>query len=339
MYSEPPDLVDASLGHWKEVSYPDLRILVADDSPVPLRLRPREGVRIIHRSDRAGFKGGALRNAMQYLDPETEWLVVCDADCIVNPDFLERMAVHFGDRVGAVQGYQQMDRNKRQSLLTRYVGFAGYVANAILAGRYRRGGFVASQGTVMAYNVRAIHSIGGLAPYLTVNEDLDTSFRLRMAGWRIIYDPSLAGSHLAAENYRIFFRQQHRWTSSTIREFRRHLPRFLMTHTVPLKERLDSVLFFMTWMVALVVSPTLLFVPFLGALWWQLPPGVSVIITAFPIAFAMIGATAIGRPRQSLLLVLGYFLLLLPGFFVNFHAALSGLVRDGTFHRTEKHSS
>ncbi len=335
VYNEPPELVRATLAAWKAVRYPSFEIVVADDSTEPLTVDD-PSIRVLRRPTREGFKGGALRNAAHHLDPASEWMVVFDADFLVDPDVLVRFTEHYAPDVGGVQGFQAMGRNVRPNYLSRFSESFHEVANTLLAGRYRLHGFVGVQGTVQSYRVEAVRAIGGLAPYSTANEDLDTTFRLRKAGWKIVYDPRIVGRGIAPERYGVFFTQSTRWTSTTVREYRRHWGSFLRSPNVPAIEKIDSFLFLLTWTNSLVVTPTLAFLPWALLGLHLIPLWLSVLITALPAVLFTLPMLAGTPARVGLVGWVGYYVLLLPGYLVMFRASLLGLFTDPGFARTPK---
>lgn len=338
VYNEPIDIVRVSIASWKAVRYPAFEILVADDSTEPVPIDD-PSVRVIRRPNRDGFKGGALRNAFAQLDPRSEWMVIFDADFLVDPDVLVRFTEHYAPDVGAVQGFQAMGRNRRSKFLARYSEAFHAVANALLAGRHRLRGFVGIQGTVEAYRVQAIREIGGIAPYTTANEDLDTTFRLRKAGWKIVYDPRIVGRGVAPERYRVFFVQNTRWTATTVREYRRHWWTYLRTRSVPWYEKVDSAFFLLTWTNSLVVTPTLVFLPWALLSFHLIPLWLSVLITILPLSLFTLPALTGASGRLGLVGWMGYYVLLIPGYFVMFRACLLGLFTDPGFVRTSKYTS
>jgi cellulose synthase/poly-beta-1,6-N-acetylglucosamine synthase-like glycosyltransferase len=335
VYNEPEEIVRATLASWKAVRYSAFEIIVADDSTVPLELDDL-GVRSIHRTNRSGFKGGAMRNAFQQLDPRSKWMLVFDADFVVEPDILVRFSEHYRPEVGGIQGCMSMGRNETPTFLTRYSESFHAVADTLLTGRYRMGGFVGVQGTVQAYNVAAVRAIGGIAPYSTANEDLDTSFRMRKAGWKIVYDPKITGRGIAPDRFGVFFTQLTRWTSTTVREYRRHWWSFVRSRHVPWREKVDSVLFLLTWTIALVVTPTLAFIPWVLLYVHLIPLWASIAITLLPLPLFMLPALRSSTAKLGVIGWLGYYLLLLPGYFVMFRASLLGVFTDPGFARTPK---
>jgi cellulose synthase/poly-beta-1,6-N-acetylglucosamine synthase-like glycosyltransferase len=335
VYNEPPEVLERTLGAWRAVRYPAYELILADDSDPPLQLNDPT-VRVLHRSDRDGFKGGALRNAFEHLHPASEWMVIFDADYQVEPDVLVRFARHFAPDVGGVQGKMAMGGNSHTTLLTAYSESFHAVASTLLTGRYRLQGFVGVQGSVEAYNVAAVREIGGIAPTVTANEDLDTTFRMRKAGWRIIFDPTIVGRGMAPEGYLTFFSQITRWTATTVREYRRHWVSYLRTPGIPRREKADSLLFLLTWVNSLVVTPTLLFLPWAFLFVHLIPLWMAIAITLLPVAVFLLPTFDGIRLRSGLIGLLGYYVLLIPGYLVTFRAALLGVFTDPGFVRTPK---
>ena len=341
VYNEPVGLVKATLKNMGLLDYPSYEIIIADDSD-----KERDygnNARIIRRQNRSGFKGGALRNALEYIDPRSELIAIFDADFTVENDALKKFAKYFKDpEVGAVQGYMRISANENTNGLTKFISIISDAANYILYGRYLRKGFVAVQGTNEVYSRKAIEEIGGLAPYLTINEDLDTSFRLRKAGWKIVYDPKIIGVGLAPETYKKFAGQLSRWTSSTIREYRRHLVSFMRSKEVKLKEKLDSLMFLSTWTISLVVSPSLFLLPimfFSSTIPQRYALPVFATMTALPIGIIFSSIESKYGIKKAIKGLALYFWFLLPGYYVSFRAAVEGLVGDGEFNVTDKSNS
>ncbi len=335
VYNEPPEIVGATVAAWERVRYPAFEIILADDSTVPVAVESTR-VRVVRRANREGFKGGALRNAFPQLHPDSQWMLVFDADFRVDPDVLVRFAEHFRAGVGGIQGFMAMGLNRPATYLTRFSEALHEVAGTLLAGRYRHRGFVGVQGTVQAYRVEAIRELGGIAPVLTANEDLDTTFRLRKAGWTIVYDPRIVGRGIAPDEYGTFFTQITRWTATTIREYRRHWPAFLRSKSVPLTEKIDSFLFLLTWTNALVVAPTFLFLPWALLMLRLIPLWLAITITCLPFFVFMIPAFLRDTRRNGLIGWAWYYVLLVPGAAVMMRAALLGLFTEPGFARTPK---
>ncbi len=335
-YNEPEDVVTNTINSMRALDYPGYEIILADDSTVAKDYG--QDVKVVRRQNREGFKGGAMRNALGHVDPRSELIAIFDADFTVEKDALRQFARHFTDpKVGAVQGYIKISANEDTNGLTKFISTTSSISNYILYGRYVRRGFVAVQGANEVYSKDAIDDLGGIAPYTTVNEDLDTSFRMRMKGWKIVYDPGIVGIGLAPVTYKKFAGQLSRWTSSTIREYRRHMFSFLKSGEVKIKEKVDSLLFLSTWTISLVVSPTLFMLPVV-LLTSHLPYSapLSAVMAALPTALILSAVdlkTDLKTAAKSLAM---YFWFLLPGYFVSFRAVVQGLTKDGSFNVTDK---
>ena len=85
------------------IDYKNFEILVLDDSrdetievlkELSRRKRPPT-IKVIHRKDRRGFKGGALSEGVRHMDPRTEYVVVFDADFIPQPDIIKQFIWYF----------------------------------------------------------------------------------------------------------------------------------------------------------------------------------------------------------------------------------------------------
>jgi cellulose synthase/poly-beta-1,6-N-acetylglucosamine synthase-like glycosyltransferase len=188
------------------------------------RLRERGlQVQYIHRSNREGFKAGALKFGLSYTSDEL--VAVFDADFVAPRDFLLRTAPYFQDeRIGMVQtrwGYL----NREYSLLTR-------VQSIFLDGHFMieqtarsfSGHFFNFNGTGGVFRRRTIDEAGGWDGS-TLTEDLDLSYRAQMAGWKFVFLPDLVcASELPVDVYGLKT-QQHRWTKGSIQVAKRLLPR------------------------------------------------------------------------------------------------------------------
>lgn len=106
-YNEDPELVQKGLLAAKQMVYPHeiiINIHVLDDGrrTEMAEVAKAEGANYITRTDNVGFKAGNLRNAME--NTVGDFIVICDADTIVFPDFLSETMGYFRDpRVAWVQ--------------------------------------------------------------------------------------------------------------------------------------------------------------------------------------------------------------------------------------------
>lgn len=204
------------------IDYPraQLEIQVLDDSTDHTREIAAETVQrmqaaghnvvYLHRSDRSGYKAGALEAGTRVA--RGEFIAIFDADFLPPANILRDTIHYFTDeRVGMVQSrWDHLNRN--DSLLTR--------AQAVLldghfliehSARNRSGRFMSFNGTAGVWRRSAIDDAGGWQ-HDTLTEDLDLSYRAQLRGWNFIFLPELTSPAELPPEMNAFKAQQHRWT-------------------------------------------------------------------------------------------------------------------------------
>lgn len=217
------------------VEYPRelLEIQVLDDSTddtlaVTRRLVAEyqaAGVPIVHlhRTDRSGYKSGALANALA--QARGEFIAIFDADFVIPADFLARTLPHFGDpRVGIVQTRWSYF-NETASELTRAASLAldGHFVVEQSA-RCWAGWFLNFNGTAGVLRRQAVIEAGGWQDD-TLTEDLDLSYRAQLMGWRALFLPDVACPSEIPDDIHSLKVQQFRWTKGPIETARKNLGR------------------------------------------------------------------------------------------------------------------
>lgn len=183
-----------------------------------------QGVAVHHvrRTDRSGFKAGALAHGLRLSD--APYVAVFDADFVPPADFLRRALPLFeaGPRVACVQGrWEHMNRG--QNLLTRAQGVAvdAHFFVQQLA-RASGAGLVNFNGSAGVWSRAAIDEAGGWSSS-TLTEDLDLSFRAHIAGFQLVFDPTLAVPAELPPTLGAYKSQQRRWACGSIQCARRLL--------------------------------------------------------------------------------------------------------------------
>ncbi len=176
----------------------------------------------VRRTDRTGFKAGALQHG---LDRATgELLALFDADFVPPPDFLRRAVGRFDDpEVACVQG-RWTHLNRDFSWLTRAQALAIDAHFGVeQAAREAAGWLLNFNGTAGLWRRRAIAEAGGWSSD-TLTEDLDLSYRVQLRGWRIAFDPTLGCPAELPTALGAFKAQQRRWATGSIQAARKLLP-------------------------------------------------------------------------------------------------------------------
>ena len=185
----------------------------------------------IHRSDRSGYKAGALRAGLH--QSRGEYLAIFDADFVPPADFLTAMMPHFAhDRVGLVQA-RWGHLNGDDSLLTRGQAI-GLDAHFVIehGARNAAGIFMNFNGTAGIWRKQAIIDAGDWQDD-TLTEDMDLSYRAQLAGWQFIYvNDVVCPAEIPAEVHG-FKNQQYRWAKGAIQTAKKLLPRIWRDRTIP----------------------------------------------------------------------------------------------------------
>ena len=178
-----------------------------------------------HRTNRKGFKAGALQEGLK--TATGEFVAIFDADFIPPPDFVTRTIHHFAQAdVGVVQ--------TRWSYLNKGYNFLTEVEAMLLDGHFilehgarsRSGLFFNFNGTAGIIRVAMIADAGGWQ-HDTLTEDSDLSYRAQLKGWRFVYMPGLhCPSELPVEMHG-FQVQQSRWAKGLTQCAKKLLPSIL----------------------------------------------------------------------------------------------------------------
>ena len=215
-----------------------LEIQVLDDSTDETRIVAERAVMrnaatgidisYLHRTDRTGYKAGALEAGMKVA--KGEFIAIFDADFIPSPDFLEKTVPYFGDtRIALVQA-RWGHINQNYSLLTKIQSIL-LDAHFVLehGARNRAGMFFNFNGTAGIWRRTAITDAGGWQ-HDTLTEDLDLSDRAQLRGWKFVFLPGLVAPAEVPVEMNSFKSQQHRWAKGSIQTCRKLLPSILRSN-------------------------------------------------------------------------------------------------------------
>jgi cellulose synthase/poly-beta-1,6-N-acetylglucosamine synthase-like glycosyltransferase len=186
-----------------------------------------EGVDIqyLHRSDRTGYKAGALEAGLKVA--RGEFVAIFDADFIPRPDFLTQLMPQFADPKVAMVQARWGHINQDYSLLTKIQSIL-LDGHFVLehGGRHRAGRFFNFNGTAGIWRRIAIEDAGGWQ-HDTLTEDLDLSYRAQLRGWRFVFLPNVIAPAEVPVEMNGFKSQQHRWAKGSIQTCLKLLPRIL----------------------------------------------------------------------------------------------------------------
>ena len=191
----------------------------------------------IHRTNRAGFKAGALHEGLQVA--KGEFVAIFDVDFVPPPDFLLRIIHHFTDpKIGMVQ--------TRWTHINRNYSFLTEVEAILLDGHFvlehsaraRNDVFFNFNGTAGLWRRQAIDDAGGWQ-HDTLTEDTDLSYRAQLNGWKFIYRQDVECPAELPVEMTAFKTQQARWAKGLIQTGKKILPRVLKSDQ-PFRVKLEA---------------------------------------------------------------------------------------------------
>lgn len=201
-----------------------LEILVLDDSTDETRDIVQkaverwqvQGVSIHHvrRTDRTGFKAGALALGMSLT--KAEYIAYFDADFVPPRDFLLKTIPHFAAPDVAFIQTRWGHTNREYSLLT-FLQSLAIDAHFVVEqfARSRAGYWFNFNGTAGVWRREAISDAGGWKQD-TLTEDLDLSYRAFLKGWRALYLRDVVTPAELPVTFSAYQRQQHRWAKGSL---------------------------------------------------------------------------------------------------------------------------
>ena len=179
----------------------------------------------LHRTNREGFKAGALAEGLH--SAKGEFVAIFDADFVPPEDFLLRTIHHFTNpRVGMVQT-RWTHINRNYSFLTEVEAIL-LDGHFVLehSGRARSGVFFNFNGTAGVWRRQAIEEAGGWQ-HDTLTEDTDLSYRAQLKGWKFVYLQEVECPAELPVEMTAFKTQQARWAKGLIQTAKKILPRVL----------------------------------------------------------------------------------------------------------------
>jgi biofilm PGA synthesis N-glycosyltransferase PgaC len=201
------------------VDYPEFEVIAINDgsrdntSEVLDQLVERiPKLRVVHLASNQG-KATALN--VGALLAKYELLVCIDGDALLDPKALHWIAAGFrrGD-VGGLGGNPRI-RNRTSMLGKLQVGEFAAIIGLIRRAQTMYGRLFTVSGVICAFRRRALEDAGWWSPH-TITDDIDITWRVQLAGWRVIYEPNAIVWILMPETLRGLWRQRLRWAEGGV---------------------------------------------------------------------------------------------------------------------------
>ena len=191
----------------------------------------------IHRTNREGFKAGALDNGLK--SAKGEFVCIFDADFTPYSDWLMKVIHHFAEpHIGMVQT-RWTHLNRNYSFLTEVEAIL-LDGHFILehGGRSRSNVFFNFNGTAGMWRLQAIKDAGGWE-HDTLTEDTDLSYRSQLKGWKFLYLQDVECPAELPIEMTAFKTQQARWAKGLIQCAIKDLPKVLKSD-VRRREKIEA---------------------------------------------------------------------------------------------------
>ena len=264
-------VVDRLLTACTQLDYPNYEVVVVDDSKDGTVVRLKEWLldalktdgqrlKVIHRQNRSGFKGGALNEALRHTSPKAEYVVVLDADFVPEPDLLKRFIAYFNrhgangnaiangnggryanGRLAAVQGYQWHTLNRSENWLTKGVSceFSGsYMVDRTFQEVVGTLKMVA--GSVYMIRADLLRRYGWSS---SITEDWELTLRLYEDGYKVLYTPLVQAPAECPSTLGKLIRQRMRWAEGHTYNAKRHFITVLRSSKLKIREKLEFLYF------------------------------------------------------------------------------------------------
>ena len=196
------------------VDYPEFEIIAVNDgsrdntAEVLNGLAGRiPGLRVVHLAQNQG-KATAMNTGA--LLAKHEILVCIDGDALLDPQALRWIARAFRrGNVGGLAGNPRI-RNRTSLLGHLQVGEFSSIIGLIRRAQTMYGRLFTVSGVICAFRKRALEDAGWWSPR-TITDDIDVTWRIQVAGWRVIYEPNAVVWILMPETLRGLWNQRLRW--------------------------------------------------------------------------------------------------------------------------------
>ena len=256
------------------------RVLVIDDGSTDrtgeiadLWAQADARIRVTHRmlpDARQGKSEGlnhAYRLLLQWIGEEDPWLagaglseviaVILDADGVLGPQALDRVAPYFADQECASVQIGVRIGNARANLLARMqdIEFVGFTSVVQVARDWLGSSGLGGNGQFT--RLSALAELGE-EPWRrgALTEDLDLGLRIVIRGWRTRFCHSTYVEQQGVETWRALWKQRTRWIQGTYQCWR-YIPSLLRAPGVGRLGRFDLVLYLLLCTTVILISLTM----------------------------------------------------------------------------------
>ncbi len=217
-------------------TYDNVKALIRDYEN-SIKGGPGNNIKIVCLKEMTPGKGHALNKGITRARGEI--IISIDADCFVPPDTIQNFVNHFQDpKVMAAVGNVKIGNTQTILGVVQYLEFlfSFYFkkCDSLLGSIYIIGGAAG------AFRKSIFKKIGGYS-VTNITEDIDLTFRIQYAGFKIVYAEDAVVYTEGASDLKSLMQQRLRWKRGRLQTFRDYQPIFFSTDKVHKK--------FLSWFI------------------------------------------------------------------------------------------
>jgi cellulose synthase (UDP-forming) len=219
-FNEPPDVLDETIAAVVGMDYPNKQVVLLDDSTNEESRRSaraiaeRYGVEVVQRTNRRGYKAGAINDFL----PETDatYVAVFDADALPAHNFLRDLVpiIEENPRLAFVQTPQYYSNTEISNVALASARQQAVFYEYICEGKSHSHAIFCC-GTNVVFRRQALLDVKGFAED-SVTEDFATSLNMHLKGYDSAYYNQVYVYSLAPETLSAYFTQQSRWALGSV---------------------------------------------------------------------------------------------------------------------------
>ncbi len=215
--------ISSTIESIQKIDWPTVRIIVVDDGSTDgtadILRSFSSSVTVLSKSVNEG-KARALNDAI--LSSSAGLVMIVDADCIVPPNTANLMARQFvkSDTIGAVTANPRVTKTSSLIEKLQAIEFCATVS-ATRRGQAVWGRILTMSGICTMLRRDALDEVG-LFDESQPTEDIEMTWRMNMAGWRVTYEPEAVVGMLVPTTLKALIHQRRRWARGLTLVLRTH---------------------------------------------------------------------------------------------------------------------
>ncbi len=258
--NEPPDLVIQTICSLLRIRYENYEIIVLDNNteerdkwePIKKFCDNKERISFIHFQHLEGHKAGALNKCMEYMNNQSEYIFVLDADYQVVPGILKKCATIVENKNIDLLQFPQSYRNVSPSSELNMEYYSYFKVFMNMANWFN---CVLSTGTLSFIRCEALRDINGWKS-ISITEDAELGVRMLSHGYKPLYVNEELGCGLTPFDYRTFEKQRKRWVTGNMQVLIKNIATLFNYTTLTIRQRIGIFFQLTAWIDFKIIALT-----------------------------------------------------------------------------------